>query len=122
MTGHSTYLYNRCIEYGLDPLMVAAIIKHESANGTSLAIRRQNNIAGFMGNDDRLRNFKSIDSSVDFMVNLLKTHYINEGKTTLAQIQKKYCPIGVRNDPTGLNKYWLPSVNEYYKTMVKERV
>ena len=27
----------------------------------------------------------------------------------------KYCPVGARNDPQGLNSYWLPRVREYYR-------
>jgi hypothetical protein len=119
MTGHSTYLYNKCLEYSLDPLMVAAIIKHESANGTSIDIRKQTNIAGFMGSRG-LMYFKSIRDSIDFMVILLKKFYIDQGYNTLEKIQKKYCPIGAANDPTGLNKHWLPGVSNFYKIMVEE--
>jgi hypothetical protein len=121
MTGHSTYLYNKSLEYNLDPLMVAAIIKHESGNGTSRAIRRQNNIAGFMGNRG-LMTFYTIDNSIDFMVELLKNHYIDQGLNTLEKIQPKYCPIGAANDPTGLNRHWLPTVRAYYKTITEESV
>jgi hypothetical protein len=121
MTGHSTYLYNKCLENNLDALMVAAIIKHESANGTSVAIRRQNNIAGFMGSRG-LMTFDSIRDSIDFMVILLRTAYIEQGLTTLEKIQPKYCPIGAKNDPTGLNKHWLPTVRSFYRTMVEESV
>jgi len=121
MMGNSTYLYDKCVEYNVDPLLAAAIIKHESANGTSRAIRKQNNIAGFMG-DNGLMDFKSIRSSIDFMVDLLKTHYLDKGFNSIEKIQKKYCPIGAKNDPKGLNKYWLPSVKYYYEIMVKESI
>lgn len=121
MTGHSTYLYNKCLENDLNPLMVAAIIKHESGNGTSRAIRIQNNIAGFMGNRG-LMTFYNINNSIDFMASLLKKHYIDQGLNTLEKIQPKYCPIGATNDPKGLNKHWLPMVTEYYNTLVAESV
>jgi hypothetical protein len=36
---------------------------------------------------------------------------------TLAQIQQKYCPIGVANDPTNLNSNWLKNVRIIYAEM-----
>ena len=121
MTGHSAYLYNKCIEYDVNPLLAAAIIIHESGNGTSVAIRKLNNIAGFMGSRGLMR-FDSIRDSIDFMVILLKEQYIDKGFDSIDSIQKKYCPVGAENDPTGLNKHWLPMVADYYNTLVKESV
>lgn len=33
----------------------------------------------------------------------------------VSYFSEKYCPIGVKNDPTGLNKFWLPGVRANYK-------
>ena len=27
----------------------------------------------------------------------------------------RYCPVGAKNDPKGLNKYWIPNVRKFYK-------
>ena len=40
MTGNSTYLYNKCLEYDVNPLLAAAIIKHESGDGTTISYLR----------------------------------------------------------------------------------
>lgn len=36
-------------QHGVDPVLMEAIIRHESANATSSAARRKNNLAGIMG-------------------------------------------------------------------------
>ncbi len=37
------------------------------------------------------------------------------GLTFIECLSKRYCPIGAKNDPKGLNKYWLRNV-AYYLT------
>ena len=32
----------------------------------------------------------------------------------IAFAQRRYCPVGAANDPTGLNKNWLAGVTRYY--------
>ena len=41
------------------------------------------------------------------------------GLNTLETIQPKYCPIGAKNDPNGLNKNWLGGVNKIYESLEK---
>ena len=33
----------------------------------------------------------------------------------LAFLANRYCPVGAKNDPKGLNKHWLSNVSYYYK-------
>ena len=42
-------------------------------------------------------------------------------KVTLGNIEvfirfmgRRYCPVGVKNDPKGLNKYWIPGVTSWF--------
>ena len=46
-----------------------------------------------------LKRFKKQDKETDFIKFLGKT----------------YCPIGAKNDPTGLNKNWVKNVKFYYE-------
>lgn len=34
-------------------------------------------------------------------------------------MSKTYCPIGAKNDPSGLNKHWVKNVKYFYKTLAK---
>lgn len=103
----------------VNPYLVAAISMHETANGTSLAIKSQNNPGGLFDNEN-LRSFKSLEDGFKFMIELLKNDYIAKGLTSLELIQEKYCPIGAINDPTGLNKNWLKGVTRYYIMLSKD--
>lgn len=47
----------------------------------------------------RLRMYKSSGSTLDFITYLGTT----------------YCPVGAKNDPTGLNRYWATNVKYFYK-------
>jgi len=98
--------------YNVNPLLMVAISIHETANGTSEMILNKNNVGGFYYKG--FLNFRTIDESIFYMARLLKTEYIDNGLTNIDLIGSKYCPIGASNDPTGLNKHWVPRVTEIY--------
>ncbi|MFE8700919.1 glucosaminidase domain-containing protein [Cytobacillus sp. FJAT-54145] len=102
-------------KYKIDPAFLAAIMMHESANGTSDAIHRLNNVGGIMYYEGGLRKFKSVDESIEELGALLDRLYLPNGKNTPETIQKWYCPVGASNDPTGLNVHWLKAVTYYWK-------
>ena len=43
--------------------------------------------------------------------------WVKAGKkgTFLESLARRYCPVGVKNDPTGLNKHWLKNVTYFTK-------
>lgn len=38
----------------------------------------------------------------------------------IAFLGNRWCPVGAANDPLGLNKYWIPNVQQLYKLYKKE--
>ena len=63
--------------------------------------------------------YNSLDEGIEkFLINL-KNNYFDIGLTTLEKIQPKYCPIGAKNDPTGLNKHWLNGTNKMLEELRK---
>lgn len=61
-----------------------------------------------------LKSYSSFDEGLDAFVSLLKNRYFNKGLTTIEKIQPVYCPVGAKNDPNNLNKYWSANVTKYY--------
>ncbi len=99
----------------IDPALVAAIIGHETTWGTSNAVNTKNNVAGMMDVNtgcQKLKVYNSIDQSLFEMVRNLRENYIAQGRTTIASIGEKYCPVGAKNDPNDLNKHWIGGVTE----------
>ena len=76
-------------KHGVDPVMMEAIIRHESANATSSAARRKNNLAGIMGRNGQ-RRFESKEACVAHLAELLGK-YRAKGRVTLVQISRVYC-------------------------------
>jgi hypothetical protein len=105
-------------KYGIDPALLAAIAIHETGNGSSSAARKKNNIGGMMGKNG-LMSFNSIQEGIDKMASNLKRNYIDQGLTSIQQIQKKYAPVGAANDPTNLNSNWISGVSRYYSMLSK---
>lgn len=92
-------------------LISIAISKWETGNYTSSAFKEKNNVGGMMCNSG-LISYSSLDKGIEkFLINL-KNNYFDIGLNTLEKIQPKYCPIGAKNDPTGLNKNWLSGTNK----------
>lgn len=116
---HAEFIYNTSKKQSVNPMLVAAIAKHETGNGTSSAIISLNNPGGLMGNNG-LMKFNTLQDGLNKMIIVLKEYYIDQGLTTIEQIQKKYCPVGASNDPTNLNVHWLPAVTKTYLKILEE--
>ena len=87
-------------------LISIAISKWETGNYTSSAFHNKNNVGGMMCNSG-LISYSTLDEGINaFLINL-RDNYFAIGLDTLEEIQKKYCPIGAKNDPNNLNQYWL---------------
>ena len=74
---------------GVDPVLMEAIIRHESANATSSAARRKNNLAGIMGRRGQ-RRYASKEACVQDLAELL-AKYRAKGRVTVVQISRAYC-------------------------------
>ncbi len=74
---------------GVDPVLMEAIIRHESANATSHAARRKNNLAGIMGRKGQ-RKYETKEACVQDLGRLLGK-YKSKGRVTVAQIGRVYC-------------------------------
>lgn len=75
--------------YGVDPVLMEAIIRHESAHATSHAAQRKNNLAGIMGRSGQ-RRYESKEQCVQDLARIL-ADYKAKGRTSLTQIARTYC-------------------------------
>lgn len=110
-------------KYGVDPAFLAAILHHESGNGTSNAIINKNNPGGIMDastNWSKLKHFATLEEGIEYTASNLKRNYLDQGLTTIAKIGSKYAPVGAANDPRGLNKNWVPNVTSLYNRYSSE--
>lgn len=89
-------------KHGVDPVLMEAIIRHESANATSSAARRKNNLAGIMGKKGQ-RKYASKEDCVQDLARLL-AKYREKGRTTVPQIARVYCKS---------TSTWIRNVNGY---------
>ena len=109
-------------KYGIDWKMAVAISKHETGNYTSYGFKTLNNAGGLMywdGTKSALQSFDSLEKGIEKFISNLKYNYYDIGLDTIEEIQKKYAPIGVANDPNGLNNYWVSGVTKYYYSLEK---
>ena len=115
-------IYNKAIEKGLtenQSLLVVAISTHETGYWTSKAFTENHNFGGIMTNKG-LKSYSTYEEGLDHFVNILKNYYFDKGLTTIEQIGAKYCPVGAKNDPKGLNVNWVPSVTSIYNSYTQK--
>ena len=98
---------------GIDPALIASIAMHETGNGTSNLAKNQNNVGGITDGSGGFQSYSSLADGIEAVGDLLKS-YADSGKTTIAQIQKSWAPVGAGNDPTGLNNNWVNGVSTFY--------
>lgn len=96
--------------FGIDPILTLAIEYHEAGRYSSDAYLNYNNPAGLMIDGNNLWRFESPDAGIIEHIYQLKKNYIDLGYNTPSEIQKRYAPENVSNDPTNSNQYWLKSV------------
>lgn len=92
-------------------LVSIAISKWETGNYTSSVFKTKNNVGGVMCSSG-LKEYATLEEGITDFLNNLKNNYFNLGLDTLEKIQPKYCPVGAKNDPNGLNKNWLSGTNK----------
>ena len=102
----------------IDPAIFMAIVANETGYGSAPAVKTHNNVAGMMGSGD-LYHFDSIDDGLDAAAKNLNKLYFSKGLTTPEKIGPKYAPIGAANDPTNLNKNWIPNTKQFVKEVSK---
>ncbi len=95
---------------GIDPRALAAIARAESSLGSDPGARARHNAFGWGPH----QTFASWEDNIATVARGLRKGYLDDGLTTLAQIQGRYAPLGVSNDPTNLNSNWLRNTTILY--------
>jgi hypothetical protein len=98
---------------GVDPRALVAIAAHETMLETYLpaqAIRNPFGLGPGMA-------FADESDAIAFAARTLADGYLPEGRDTLATIGAKWAPLGVANDPSGLNANWTAGVGAYYAAL-----
>lgn len=111
--GHGDTIIRMAEEQGIDPVLAAAIMMHETGRGTSNAVVKYNNPGGIMdpaSGWSRLKRFSSLEEGLSYTMANLKRRIIDDGLNTIEKLGNVYAPIGAANDPTGLNRHWIPNV------------
>lgn len=87
----------------VDPVLMEAILRHESAHGTSKAARTKNNLAGIKAGY-RLKRYESKDDSVAHLAVVLG-RYKDRGISTPRQLSRRYCATSPRQWERYVNMY-----------------
>ena len=105
-------------EYGIDWKIAVSISAWETGYWKSNLYLNKNNVGGLYCNGNFLK-YGTLDEGIEAYVSNLKRLYFDMGLNTLEKIQPKYCPVGAKNDPNGLNKNWLGGVTKIYESLEK---
>mgnify|MGYP006916023554 CR=1 FL=1 len=96
--------------FDVDPCLVYGIIMSESGLKSNLFLE-SNNPAG-LRNPDNPEGFWEFSTPQEGIVEtcLEVRKFIQNGRTTIEEIGKVYCPVGGWDDPNGLNSNWVTNV------------
>ena len=121
LKGHGAKFLELQDKYGINAVFLAAITMNESENGTTYSARKRNNVGGIRYRQSyKFRVYNNVDECLEDMASLLKRRYINMGRTTVAKVGAKYCPIADKSDKEGINKYWARNVSYYMKRIIND--
>lgn len=95
---------------GIDPRALVAIARAESSLGSDAGARARHNAFGW----GPTQSFGSWQENIATVARGLRKGYLDEGLDSLAEIQRKYAPVGTANDPANLNSNWLRNTTLLY--------
>lgn len=101
---------------GVNPLLFASIMANESGWGTSYAIKVHNNPSGQMIGSTII-DYPTLDKGIEATGETLHELVVVQHLDTVEKLGEHYCPVGAANDPTGLNKNWVPGVKKIMKVL-----
>lgn len=118
MKGQGSYVLDKSREINIDPVLVSAVMIHETGRGKSHAVKNRNNPAGVMNPGGiGLRQFSSLKEGMEYSIENLGRRIHRDGLVELEELAHDevwgYAPLNAANDPKGLNKRWVPLVTEY---------
>lgn len=120
-TGKAQAFLNAGTQNQIDPVLLAAIARLETGNGTSNAVKNYNNPGGLMDPSSSqmkgFMKFATLDEGINAMARNLYKNYIGMGITTIEAIGAKYAPPGAANDPHGTNGLWPVLVTKFVAQM-----
>ncbi|PRT37007.1 peptidoglycan DD-metalloendopeptidase family protein [Bacillus wiedmannii] len=120
-TGKAQAFLNAGTQNQIDPVLLAAIARLETGNGTSNAVKNYNNPGGLMDPSSSqmkgFMKFATLDEGINAMARNLYKNYIGMGITTIEAIGAKYAPPGAANDPHGTNGLWPVLVKKFVAQM-----
>lgn len=106
-------------EAKVPPLLMAAIVAHESQWGKAPNATKQKNPMSVMGSATiHDTQYDTVEEGLKAGAKNLYSGYIKEGLDTPKKIQPKYAPTeNATNDPEGSNNNWLPTVESIMKSL-----
>jgi hypothetical protein len=113
MAGTGAVIVDAATEAGLDPRLVVAIAAHETMLETYGPAQAINNPFGLGPG----MTFPDEAAAIRFATRTLARWYLPEGRDTIGEIGAKWAPVGVANDPGGLNLHWAGGVSRYYAAL-----
>lgn len=128
--GKAKYIYDTSKANNVNPMLMASIMKWETANGTSDLVVNANNPGGInWKKGDKYPKYKkwyikfpTLEEGIEQNIKLIKRFYIDEGRTDIYSIGAKYAPLDdYRNGIGGMdNSKWSPNITKFYEKMLSE--
>lgn len=115
LAGKAQLIKDEADKNGISAYFPAAVMIHESGNGSSNVARKKNNISGiYDGGNKTSKTFDSVDDCIKFTAKLLaKPLYSN--CNTIEDVHLIYSPPGASNDPGKTNFAWARDVVTWMK-------
>lgn len=119
LEGKSDEMVKIAKKHNVPPKLFVAITASESQWGKGANATKQKNPLSVMGAGTiHDTGYSSIEEGLEAGAKNLDKLYISKGLTTPEKIGPKYAPTeGATNDPTGMNKRWIPTVKSIMKSL-----
>jgi Mannosyl-glycoprotein endo-beta-N-acetylglucosaminidase len=119
LAGQSGRIAQAAAANNIPPSLVAAVMAHESGQGTSRMARQRNNPAGLMDPATRWmtgQTFPDIGTGIDAAGRTIAQNY-RRGGGSIEGMARSYAPPRAPNDPGNLNQFWPSGVRKFQQQL-----
>jgi uncharacterized protein (TIGR02594 family) len=123
LAGQYDTVVSEAAKAGIDPSLLAGVMAHETAAGTSRMLRERLNPAGLMDPKTGMmagKTFGSIEEGIAAAGKAVSKN-LQRGGGTIEGLGSIYAPPGAANDPRGQNRGWAAGVRSFMSRLGEDR-
>lgn len=112
LTEMGGFISTIAVDNSVDPVLLSAIMLHESDFGESTNIREYNNPINLKESNGSIIEYDTIEEGIEESAVHLYEEYISKDKKSITKIGEEFAPVDSNDNPSNSNSQWVNYVTD----------